>query len=157
MDAKLIFWTGAWLNMLAIVLLTVSGVRRIRRGAVAEHRRRMLVAAWLVLAFLGSYGLKLAFLGREALETWAPAYVAVLRVHELCIAVMVLAGSTAIYLAWQLGLARARDGSQGAYAPDQVPARRALHRRAGRTAIYAAFLGLVTAGVVLLGMYGRSV
>ncbi len=156
MDPKLIYWTGAWLNMLAIVALAVFGVCRIRQHQVAPHHRRMLTAAWLVAGFLVSYGLKLRFLGREALDTWDPWYVNVLRVHELCVLSLVVAGATALYLAVRLRLRVARDGFEGVYDTAQIPARRRLHRRAGWTALVAAILGILTASVVLFGMYERA-
>ncbi len=156
MDPKLIYWTAAWLNMLVIMGLAWSGIRRIRRGQVAAHRRRMLGAASLVAAFLGSYLLKLFFLGREQLGLWDPLYVTVLRVHELCILVMVVAGGTALGLALRLRLAEARDGSRAPGDPARLPARLRLHRRAGRSAVAAVVAGLLTAGVVLYGMYARA-
>ena len=156
MDAKVLYWTGAWLNMALVAGLLLVGRQQIRRGAVAAHRLRMLSAAWLVVAFVASYLLKLSFLGREALATWDPFYVYVLRVHELCIATMLAAGATAIWLAVRLRLAQARDGSQGRYPAEQRPSRRRLHRLAGSSALYAALLGLATAAVVLYGMYARA-
>ena len=156
MDPNVMYWTGAWLNMAAVVGLALFGVRHVRRREIARHRRFMLSAAGLVILFLASYGIKLATLGREQLDLWASTYVSVLRFHELCIAVMVVAGITAIYLALRLRLIEAADGSQGAYEGPLRLARLQLHRRAGKSAVYAAILGLSSAAVVLYGMYART-
>ncbi len=156
LDPKVLYWTGAWINMLAIVVLALWGVRKVRRREIAAHRRRMLGAAALVVVFLISYALKLLFLGREQLDTWAPTYRGILRFHEACIAVMIVAGGSTLYLAYRLRLAIAPDGSQSSDDPSAIPNRLALHRRAGRTAVAAAALGLFSAAVVLLGMYRRA-
>jgi hypothetical protein len=102
----------------------------------------MLSAAGLVLLFLVAYGLKVASLGREQLELWAPHYVWALRFHELCILGMVIGGGRALWLGERTGF---RDA-----------ARARAHRRAGRTAAVSAVLGVLSAGYVLVGMYQRS-
>jgi uncharacterized membrane protein YozB (DUF420 family) len=155
LDPKVIYWTGAWLNMAAIVGLALWGVRSVRRNDVVRHRRYMLIATLLVGGFLLSYGVKLATLGREALSSWDAFYVSTLRFHESCIAVMVVAGVLALHLARRLRLREARDGSRGAYG-ERTAARLRLHRVAGRTAIAGAVVGLLSAGVVLYGMYARA-
>ena len=150
-DPKVAYWTAAFANMLAAVTLAVIGVRRIQRAEVAGHRRMMKTAALLVLLFVLSYGVKLAVLGREALQLWEPRFVNVLRFHELCVATMVLAGSRALYLATTRHLADPP-------APENAAARAhsaRSHRRAGWTALVASALGAVTAGYVLYGMYAR--
>ena len=81
MDLKVIYWTIAWLNLLILSLFAISGVQQIRKGQVARHRRSMLTAAWLVVAFVVSYALKLVFLGREDLSVWSNADVWILRIH----------------------------------------------------------------------------
>ncbi len=154
-DARVWYWTGAWLNMLAVVLLASAGIREVRRREIARHRRRMLSAMVLVLAFLVSYAIKLLVLGREQLELWSPAYVAALRFHELCVAAMVIGGLTALWLATRLRLIEAANGSRGRYPAEKIESRLRLHRRAGRTAYWSALLGLVLAAVVLFGMFTR--
>jgi uncharacterized membrane protein YozB (DUF420 family) len=141
-DAKLAFWTAALANMLAIVVLAAVGVRRVRRKDVAGHRRAMATAAGLVLLFLVAYGIKVAALGREQLELWAPHYVWALRFHELCVLGMVAGGARALWLGERTGF---RDG-----------ARARSHRIAGRTAAVSALLGVLSAGYVLFGMYARG-
>ena len=156
MDAKQLFWTVAWLNMLAIVLFAGAGVRQVRHNDIAGHRRRMLQASSLVLAFLVSYILKAVFLGKEDLDRWLPFYVTVLRIHELFVLFMVISGAVALALAWRLKLLEAADGSRSGFAPERAARRIALHRRAGKFAIVSAILGLLTAAVVLFGMYVRA-
>lgn len=141
-DPKLVFWTAAFANMLAIIAVAVIGVRRAGRREIAGHRRLMLAAAGLVGLFLVSYVVKVGTLGREQLALWEPRYVWTLRFHETCIAVMVIAGVRAIWLG-------AREGFRDA-------ARARAHRLAGRTAVVSALLGVASAGYVLLGMFERD-
>ena len=148
-DPKVVYWTFAWLDLALAVGCACSGVIQIRRGRIEAHRRRMLLGASLILLFLLSYPVKLGFLGREALEEWAPSFVGVLRFHELCILVMLIAGVLAIRL-----------GARIRPAPDATlseadPAARRSHRLAGRTAFVAALAGLLSSAYVLLGMYLR--
>jgi uncharacterized membrane protein YozB (DUF420 family) len=142
LDPKLIFWTAAFANMLAIVSVATVGVRRAQRREIAGHRRLMLIAAALVALFLLAYVAKVGMLGREQLEVWERRYVWTLRFHETCVAVMVLAGSRAVWLG-------AREGFRDA-------ARARSHRRAGWTAVVSALLGVMSAGYVLIGMFERS-
>ena len=151
LDPKVAYWTAALANMLAAVGLAAFGVRRIRRAEIAGHRRLMKTAALLVALFLLSYVAKVAVLGREQLELWEPRFVSVLRFHELCVAVMVLAGAVALYLATTFRFADAAT-------PKDVERRAGIalaHRLAGWTALVSSALGAVTAGYVLYGMYAR--
>jgi uncharacterized membrane protein YozB (DUF420 family) len=102
----------------------------------------MLSAAALVALFVVSYVAKVWLLGREPLELWDARYVFVLRFHETCVLVMVLAGLRAIWL-----------GSRSGFGD---PVRARSHRRAGRTALVSAGLGVASASYVLLGMYERA-
>ena len=156
MDPKVVFWTGAWLNLLVAVLLVTSAVRAVRRGEVLVHRRRMLTAGSLIVVFLLAYGAKLWLLGREQLYLWDAFYVWTLRFHEACVFLWLAGGVTALFLAWRLRLAEARDGSHSAYELPVVLARLRLHRRAGKTASYACWLALISSAVVLYGMYVRT-
>jgi len=142
LDPKLVYWTAALANMIAIVALAVVAVGRARRHEIAGHRRLMLGAAALVALFLVSYFAKVWLLGREQLELWDARYVHVLRLHETCVLAMVVAGLRAIWLGAKRGFTDA--------------ARARSHRRAGRTALIAAGLGVASAGYVLFGMYERT-
>ena len=154
MDGKLLYWTAAFINMLAILALALVGVRAVRRGKVQVHRRCMLLASGLVLGFLVSYLFKVALLGREELERWDAASVIVLRVHELCVFTMLLAGAAAGSRAFAMRRDPIVRGT-----PTTLPRNRGLrlwHRRAGWTALTGALLGVLTAALVLAGMYSRS-
>jgi len=142
LDPKLVYWTAALANMIAIVALASFGVGRARRREIAGHRRLMLSAAALVALFLFSYFAKVWLLGREQLELWDSRYVYALRFHETCVLAMVLAGLRAIWLGAKSGFTDA--------------ARARSHRRAGRTALISAGLGVASAGYVLFGMYERA-
>ncbi|HYB13578.1 MAG TPA: DUF420 domain-containing protein [Myxococcota bacterium] len=154
MDGRLLYWTAAFANMLLIVVLGLLGVRAVRRGRVRQHRRCMLVASGLVIGFLGSYLLKVALLGREELERWDAASVIVLRIHELCVFTMLLGGIAAASRAFAMRRDPIVRGT-----PTSLPRDSGLrmwHRRAGWTALTGALLGVVTAALVLAGMYGRA-
>jgi uncharacterized membrane protein YozB (DUF420 family) len=154
MDPKLLFWTGALVNMSAIVCLAALGVRERRRGAIAAHRRRMLAAAALVALFLAAYAAKLAVLGREDRSSWDAGSVWVLRIHELCVVTMVVAGGLAAARGRRLAPTRNATGDPSH--PAAPPALSRGHRRAGWVAVVAAALGFVTATAVLAGMYRRA-
>jgi uncharacterized membrane protein YozB (DUF420 family) len=148
-DPKLAYWTWAWLNMSIAVGSGAAGIQKIRRGAVAQHKRRMLIFACLVLLFLVSYVPKVLLLGGENLEVWRPSGVYVLRFHELCVFTMLASGTIALRLAYRLGLARG-------VPPVEVDSRALrLHRGAGRIAVLSGAVGLLSAAYVLIGMYGR--
>jgi uncharacterized membrane protein YozB (DUF420 family) len=154
LDPKLAYWTWALANFAGIVACAGLGVRGIRRRDVRTHRRCMLAATALVGLFLGSYVLKVIFLGREDLGPWSAPALAVLRAHEACIFVMLVAGATAGTRAWRF----CRSLPAGAPAPPSEATRRGrlAHRRAGWTAVVASGLALATAVVVLAGMYARA-
>ena len=154
MDAALAFWSAALADLAAVAACAVAGVRRIRRGDVRGHRRLMRSAAALVVLFLAAYLLKLRLLGHEDRSLWTPFDQAVLYVHELCVAAMLVGGALALLRARrfrdQLGEALVRP-------PSGDPLRGgAEHRRAGWIAVVGALCGLATATLVLLGMYARS-
>lgn len=151
MDPKVAYWTAALANMFAAVALALFGVRRIRGGEVTRHQRLMKTAGLLVGLFLLSYVAKVWLLGREALETWEPSFVHVLRLHELCVAFMVLGGGTALVLATTGRFAELPGPSD----PARRTQRARIHRAAGWTAVVSSVLGVVTAGYVLYGMYAR--
>ena len=148
MDAKLVFWTWAWANMALALGCAGLGIQRVRRGAFAAHRRLLFIACGLILLFLMAYLGKLALLGREDLDTWHTSYVQVLRLHELCIFLMCVAGGIAGYLSLRLGLPD----------PPEPPEARLLrmHRRAGGGSVSFGLLAILTASYVLWGMYARS-
>lgn len=151
MDPRVLYWTAAWLNMAFVTALALTGVAAIRSGRIETHRARMITAAVLVALFLVSYPVKVILLGREDLASWPSREVAILRFHEVCVALMVLGGSAALVLARSLRL-RAAPEEARAGRPRLV----ALHRWAGRLAVSATVLGLLSAGAILAGMWGRA-
>jgi uncharacterized membrane protein YozB (DUF420 family) len=148
------YWTGALLNMAVMAGFAVQGVRQIRRGEVARHRRSMLISIALVLAFIGSYALKVVFLGKEDLDTWSLPAVRTLQFHELCITALLLGGGFALFRG--MGLRKTRLVTHHADDPEADPKRVRSHRRAGRIAVGGAVLGWLSAAFVLAGMYARA-
>jgi len=137
-----------------VVGFAAAGVVALRRGDVTRHRRRMLTAAALVGIFLLSYLAKVALLGREHLASWEAESVWVLRIHELWVFTMLVAGAVAGSRA--LRLRHTRNATRD---PKDPPAPASLvrwHRRAGWTAVCAAALALGFALLVLAGMYRRA-
>jgi uncharacterized membrane protein YozB (DUF420 family) len=154
MDPRLAYWSFALVNMICVVGFAAIGVRSVRRGETARHRRCMLTAATLVVLFVVSYLAKLATLGREALATWGALSIWVLRIHELCVFTMILGGVVALSRALRL-----RGSRNFTRRPEDAPAPASTvrwHRGAGRTAVVAAALGLLLAACVLAGMYRRA-
>jgi hypothetical protein len=154
MDPRLAYWTFALLDLAAVVGFAAAGVAALRRGDVPRHHRRMLAAAALVGLFVFSYLGKLALLGREDLASWGATSIWVLRIHELWVFTMFLAGAIAGSRA--LRLRRTRNATRD---PRDPPAPAGLvrwHRGAGWTAVSAAALALGFAALVLAGMYRRA-
>lgn len=149
-DPGIWYWGAALANMALLVGFAFAGVWRARRRDFARHRRLVFVSAGLVVAFLVSYPLKLAWLGREALSSWSPERVALLRFHESCVLVMLVAGGYALTSALRLGLPLAKFPA-GADAAD-LSRRIARHRLAGRICLGAMALGLGSALGVFAGM-----
>ena len=153
MDAKVVYWTGAFINFGLITALAVRGVRQIRRGDLARHRRSMLSCVALVGVFLVSYGIKLGVLGRENLAVWSGLDRGILQFHEACVLVMLIAGAVAITRVRRLW--NPRNVSPDLVEPASLAPTLRWHRRAGWTGVGAAMLGLVSAAMVLFGMYAR--
>ncbi len=147
MDPKLAFWTAALPLFTAIVATAFAGWRAIRRQDVQAHKRWMNTTVVLVLLFLASYVAKVFVLGKEELDLWSSGARAVLWTHETFVLAMIVAGTIARLLARKLD----PDGSVA-----EGPRTRARHRGAGRAAIVASALGLLTAILVLVGMYLRA-
>lgn len=149
MDARLAFWTFALGLMLVMMLSGLNGWRQIRRGDVASHRRSMHVAITLFFTFILSYLLKLRFIGREDFSQWSDMDINILRIHETFVLILFLAGLVARWLARRLdGPTKATSESRREVAP--------RHRWAGRIALVSGIMALLTAGLVLAGMYRRT-
>ena len=155
MNPNLAFWTAALIDLLAIVALVAIGIRNIRRGKLSQHRRCMKTAAALVACFLGGYPLKLLWLGRERLAEWSEPAVAILRIHEFWVFAMLVGGVIALIFSRKMHRSR----SALAQLPNTALASSRTirrHRRAGWSAAIAAGLVLLTAAIVLAGMYERA-
>jgi uncharacterized membrane protein YozB (DUF420 family) len=153
-DPKLGYWTFALANMAAVVALAIRGVRAIRAGEIARHRRSMSAAGWLVAAFLGSYLVKRVALGPEDLARWSHAARINLWVHESFVAAMLIAGVGALVLGRRIARTRRVTGRDVDPAPSAAGLRR--HRRLGWSAVLASGLGFVTACGILAGMFARA-
>jgi uncharacterized membrane protein YozB (DUF420 family) len=153
-EPKLWFWTLALVNMAAVVALATRGVRAIRAGEIAKHRRSMTAAGWLVVAFLGSYLGKRFALGPEDLALWSQGARINLWVHESFVAAMLIAGAGALVLGRRLARTRRVTGRDADPAPSPAELRR--HRRFGWSAVLASGLGFVTACGILAGMFARA-
>ena len=151
-EAKVLYWSGALLNMLVMAGFACAGVAEMRRRhGIQRHRRLMLGAAALVGLFLASYPVKLALLGRESPETWERAFRYTLWFHEGCIFLMLVAGATALLLAWRQHFLRLASDSEWRPSPRVLR----LHRCAGWTALGSCALAIASAGVTLAGMVLR--
>ena len=153
MDPKLLFWTVALANLAVLCGFALSGVRFVRRGEIARHRRAMKVASLLILAFLGAYVLKVVVLGREDQSVWTLLDVWVLRIHELFVMLMIGAGSVAWFQVRKLVDTRLVTHDPNDPMPDPKVVR--THRMAGRTAVISAVLAFLLAIRVLIGMFAR--
>ena len=153
MTANVAFWTGALANMVVIVALMGVAVQSIRAGNVVRHKRAMLTAMALIVGFLLAYPAKVVLLGKEDLELWSVAAVRTLYFHETCVATMLLAGIFALTRAWRMR--NTRVVTQNAEHPAPPEATLKWHRRAGWAGVTGAVLGLLSAAVVLTGMFAR--
>ncbi|MFK7896341.1 MAG: DUF420 domain-containing protein [Myxococcota bacterium] len=153
MDPKLIFWIAALINLAILCLVAILGVRHARRGEIARHLRSMKIATALVLAFLGSYVLKVLILGREDQSVWTLFDIWVLRIHEMFVLVMLIAGAFAWSQGRKLRGTRLVTHDPADPEPDTKVAR--LHRIAGRTAVINSVLGFLMAIGVIAGMFAR--
>lgn len=154
MDPKLIFWTCALADLGAVCGTALFGVRYVKRGEIARHKRAMKTASLLIVVFVVSYVLKLVFLGREDMSTWTSFDVWVLRIHELFVFQMLTGGSIAWIQARKLLKTRLVTHDSNDPAPDSRTVR--IHRLAGRTAVVGSVFAFLLAIGVLTGMYGRA-
>ncbi len=153
LNANVLFWTGAFVNMGVIVVLALAGVKRARARQMEPHRILMTAAAALVIGFVVAYGFKLQLLGREDLSQWSRAAIWTLRFHECCVLLMIVGGGLAFRYGGLLRSTRAFSLRSSDPRPDANVVRR--HHKAARTALIGAVVGFVSAGFVLAGMYAR--
>ncbi len=111
-------------------------------------------ATLLVIAFLVSYVLKVQLVGREDMSVWTTADVWALRIHELFIMQMLIAGGVAWIQGRKLRATRLVTHDPDDPLPEAATVR--LHRLAGRVSVIGALLGFLMAIEVLVGMYLRA-
>ena len=153
MEPKVLYWTGAFINLGFVVGIALFGLAQLKAGRPARHRKMMITSACLVVGFLLSYGVKLFVLGREDLSVWSSAAIWTLRFHETCILIMIVAGCLGFN--WGRQLHSTRNFTLVAtdeFAPEGLGTK---HKRAGIAALGGAVLGLLSSGFVLAGMYSR--
>ncbi len=154
MDAKLLYWTGAFINFGVVCALALIGVRRIRAKDVHGHRRIMLTSSALVFGFIASYVLKVVYLGKENLQVWDGFSLWSLHIHESWILVMIVSGAYAGYRAFTF---RRSLPTTGLLEDRLSPvASRRHHRIAGWIAVVGSLCAFATASLVLYGMYARA-
>jgi uncharacterized membrane protein YozB (DUF420 family) len=153
-NANLAYWTAALGNLAVIVWCGARGVRAVRRGEVQMHRRMMLTSVALVALFLVSYVAKVFMLGHEDKSAWTRLDYAILYIHEMSIAAMLVAGGFALYRALRFQ-ARLRPDWSIPPERDALPGREE-HRRAGSVAKWSGALAFVTAIGVWAGMLLRA-
>lgn len=146
------FWTWAFANTALIVACCFEGLARIRASRGQAHRRIMQLASALVVVFLLSYLVKVGILGREDRSLWSRFDLVTLYIHELCVSVMLLAGGVAVARARRFG--EVHDAAP--VAPEAAPGDLRVHRIAGKVVVVSSVLALLTAGIVLVGMYLRA-
>ena len=154
MDPKLLFWAAALVDLAVLCGFALFGVRYVRRGEIARHRRAMKIASWLIVAFLGAYVLKLGVLGREDQSAWSSLDIWVLRIHELFVLSMIVGGAVAWVQGRKLARTRLVTHDPSDPAPDAKIVR--THKIAGRTAVIASVLAFGMAIGVFAGMVARS-
>jgi len=146
---------NALLNATAAVLLVI-GYLRIRQGREVAHRRIMLTAFGVSIAFLVSYlsyhlgvlGAKVTHFSREgAVKT---VYLSILTSHVVLAAIVPFLASITIYLGFRCQL-RDRRGSVAPSAADLACRQR--HRRLARVTLPIWLYVSVTGVVVYLMLY----
>lgn len=156
MDPRLIYWSCALLVLLLMVVAALLGWWYGRRKDFRRHRLLMNTSVALCLIFLASYVWKVLWLGKEDLSVWSRTDLFVLRLHETLVGIMLLLGGGARLIArrfsrWILPSGRLSP-------PEGEDRRRALriHRRMGQIAILISAAALLTAVLILAGMFGRA-
>lgn len=141
-------------------MLLISGAaglswRAIRRGDVPAHRRWIHRAGWLIVLFVVGYLVKVLAMGREGALAWPFWDQVVLRVHEGFVALMLIAGISARWLARRYPWPPAA-ASVPSEASRQWLQVRERHRRWGRLAMITCALVMLTGVMILIGMFLRA-
>ncbi|MBO1318342.1 DUF420 domain-containing protein [Acanthopleuribacter pedis] len=147
---NLMFWGYAYLLTTTAVFFAILGWRNIIAGDIQAHKQKMGAAINLILFFVVSYVVKVIVLGREDKTNWTPFYLYTLYIHETFIALMLLTGGWARWLAHTF-----RTSLTGDSVSDVHQKQRRLHGKLGRACIASALCGLFTATIILWGMANR--
>ena len=150
MNVNLAFWVFAYALTLLSIIIAFSGVGAAKKGDFETHRKRMTLACNLILFFVLSYVVKMFALGREDKSQWTTIYLVVLYIHETLIGGMLVSGTISRVLAYKF-----RDSLSGDTVSPLDIKRRKTHARAGKMCIMFAISALITAAVVLYGMFVR--
>lgn len=137
MSGVMVMWSLALACAGAGFVSAATGLWLARRKRIAAHRRMMLLAGALVGLFVVVYLAKVILFGREPKAEWTDVELVVLRVHEVLVAVFLIAGARAAWLSRRLTV----DPAGG---PEEARDRR-HHRLAGRIAVGAYGLAMITA------------
>lgn len=151
MTPKLLFWLYAFLLTCTIMVAATKGIASARRGAYDQHRIWMNRAGSLIVAFVLSYVLKVIFLGKEDLDTWANVYVVILRIHESFIGLMLICGGYARLLARKF-----QHTINDHPLNDRWQRMRRRHAILGKISVAAAAAALLTASGLIIGMLQRA-
>ncbi len=151
MTPRLIFWLYAMVLTCGIIGCAFVGISHARNGRYQLHRLWMNASSWIIVGFVGSYILKVIFLGKEDLQTWDSFYVVTLRIHEFFIAVMLGCGGFARYLAHQF-----RHTLDETQLSTHWRKKRDTHKKLGKLSIYGACAALITACALIVGMLQRA-
>ncbi|MFP5287694.1 MAG: DUF420 domain-containing protein [Thermoanaerobaculia bacterium] len=155
MDPRLIYWSFALLVLLLMVAAALLGWWSARRKDVRRHRLFMNTSVVLCLFFLVSYVWKVFWLGKEDLSVWSRSDLLVLRIHELLVGTMLVLGGGGRLIAGRFSRWILPSGHLSSAGEDRRKALR-LHRRMGRIAILISAAALITAALILAGMYQRA-
>ncbi len=150
MSPNLAFWVFAYGLTLTAIAIALKGIWYARHGELIKHRKAMVFACNLILFFVVSYVFKMFFLGREDKSEWSQAYLVTLYIHESLIGGMLICGTWARVLAQKMGADFSADPDEG------LLKLRGRHARMGKLTVGFATAGLVTAAVVLYGMFARA-
>jgi len=153
MNANLAFWVYAYALTTAAIVIGLRGAWLARKKELVRHRKHMNLACNLILFFVVSYLFKVLFLGREDKSDWSAFHFTVLIIHEGFIFLMLIAGGSARWLAFKF---RDTVPQPTAELPEPLQRMRRRHAWLGKATLALALLAVITASVVLQGMFARA-
>lgn len=148
---NLAYWTFAYIWTILAVLVAFRAVGHVKAGKIQAHRRLMVGASNMMIFFVLTYVAKVLILGREDKSNWESFYLITLYIHEAFIGLMLVFGTLGRLTARHFG----KDIDSQKLAKIDVKLRR-QHKLRGKLTLYFAILAIITATVVLYGMYARA-